>query len=514
MNNPAITVVGLGSGDADQLTLGVWRQLQTAEHRYVRTDKHPMMRLFTENDMSYTSFDSLYEQLDSFPDVYEAIAASLVEQAQALASSTPAAPADPVGSTASGLPVHGILYAVPGHPMVAERTVQLLRERCPQEGITLTIIGGESFLDQAFTRLGFDPIEGFQLLDGTDLKPYLLRPELHTVIGQVYDSFTASDVKLTLMERYPDEHPVVIGHALGVPGEEQIQTVPLYELDRMEGFGNLSLIWIPQSNDDELRNRSFERLHEIVAILRSPEGCPWDREQTHQSIRKNFIEETYEALEALDNDDPDGMREEFGDVILQVMLHSQMEEEVGSFSVYDVIQSLNEKLLFRHPHVFGETGANNAEEALQSWDRMKAEEKLRKGMDASGQSVLDGIPPDLPALMKAYKIQKKAAKVGFDWDAVGPVLDKIQEELNELREAIDSKDAEEQADELGDLLFAAVNASRFIHADPEEALTRTNRKFKERFSYIEDQLRISGRTFDQTDLTEMDHFWEEAKRIR
>ncbi|MFD0717135.1 nucleoside triphosphate pyrophosphohydrolase [Paenibacillus sp. GCM10027626] len=498
----AITIVGLGSGEADQLTLGVWRLLQNASERYVRTANHPMMKLFAEHQLTYTSFDYIYEQMESFPDVYEAIAVSLMERAKASGQeSAPAAENQPV------------IYAVPGHPMVAERTVQLLRERCPQEGIELTVVGGESFLDQAFIRLGFDPIEGFQLLDGAELKPSLLRPELHTVIGQVYDEFTASDVKLTLMERYPDEHPVVVGHALGVRGEEQIVTVPLFELDRTPGFGNLSLVWIPASQDETLRNRSFDRLHEIVEILRSPEGCPWDREQTHQSIRKNFIEETYEALEAIDEDDPDGMREEFGDVILQVMLHSQMEEELGSFSVYDVLQTLNEKLLFRHPHVFGDLGADNAQEALQNWEQMKKEEKQRKGIDPDQQSLLDGIPPELPALMKAYKLQKKAAKVGFDWDEIGPVLDKVQEELHELREAIQSKDADEQAAELGDLLFATVNAARFINADPEEALARTNRKFKKRFSYIEQQLRIRGRSFDQTDLVEMDRYWEEAKRL-
>jgi len=508
MMQPTITVVGLGSGDAQQLTLGVWRRLQKAGHRFVRTDQHPMMRIFSENEWAYTSFDSLYEQLDSFPAVYAAIAEALIEQAKSLppSSSLSNTPADAASS-------NELIYAVPGHPMVAERTVQLLRERCPQEGIHLAVLGGESFLDQAFTRLGFDPIEGFALLDAAELKPSQVRPELHTLIGQVYDEFTASDVKLTLMEQLPDDHPIIVGHALGVEGEERILNIPLYELDRTPGFGNLSLVYVPRSTDDRLRNRTFERLHEIVGILRSPEGCPWDREQTHASIRKNFIEETYEALEALDEDDPDGMREEFGDVILQVMLHSQMEEEVGSFSVYDVIQTLNEKLLFRHPHVFGDLAARDSQEALQNWEQMKAEEKRRKGVNPEEVSQLDGIPPELPGLLKAYKLQKKAAKVGFDWDDISPVLDKIQEELAELREAIASKSADEQADELGDLLFAAVNASRFIHADPEEAIARTNRKFKKRFSYIEEQLRISGRTFDQTDLIEMDRYWEEAKRL-
>ncbi|GFN33776.1 nucleoside triphosphate pyrophosphohydrolase [Paenibacillus xylaniclasticus] len=504
--NSTLTVVGLGSGDADQLTLGVWRTIQNASRVYVRTEHHPMMSLLRDNGIGYESFDRIYEQFDNFPDVYDAIASELIRLALSADDSDEAgAGASSAGGSA------GIVYAVPGHPMVAERTVQLLRERCEEAGVALRIMGGESFLDQAFVRLGFDPIEGFQLLDASGVKPSLLQPLLHTVIGQVYDVFTASDLKLTLMERYPDDHPVVVGHALGVQGEEQIVRVPLYELDRIEGYGNLSLVWIPRSEDEALQNRSFDRLHEIVSILRSPEGCPWDREQTHQSIRKNFIEELYEALEAIDNDDPDNMREEFGDVILQVMLHSQIEEEVGSFNVYDVIQTLNEKLIFRHPHVFGDRGASNAEEALGNWEQMKAEEKKRNGTAEQRKSVLDGIPRDLPALMKAYKLQKKAAKVGFDWDDLDPVLAKIQEELSELREAAASGSADEKIGELGDLLFAVVNVARFIDADPEEALARTNAKFKRRFSYIEERLRIEGKTFDQTDLIEMDRFWEEAK---
>ena len=304
-----------------------------------------------------------------------------------------------------------IVYAVPGHPMVAEATVRLLRERCPGEDVTLTVLGGESFLDEAFVRLGFDPIEGFQLLDAAELRASVIQPQLHTLIGQVYDMFTASEVKLALMELYPDDYPVIVGHALGVEGEEAIQQVPLFELDRIDGYGNLSLIYVPRSDDSKLRQRTFARLHEIVGILRSPEGCPWDREQTHESIRKNLIEETYEVLETIDEDDPEHMQEELGDLLLQIMLHSQMEEELGTFTVYDVIQALNDKLIFRHPHVFGESSAKDAESALQNWEQMKAEEKRRKGLSPEKASALDGIPRDLPALMKAYKLQKKASRL-------------------------------------------------------------------------------------------------------
>jgi tetrapyrrole methylase family protein/MazG family protein len=490
--NPSITIVGLGSGGEDQLTLGILKELQQSRLRYVRTADHPAVRDLSARGIEFEPFDSLYEQSSTFDEVYEGIAEALMGAAR----------------QSGGEPV---VYAVPGHPMVAERTVLLLRERTAKEGIGLRILGGESFLDQAFVRLGFDPIEGFQLLDASQLTRDQLRPGLHTVIGQVYDAFTASDVKLALMDVYPDDYPVVVGQALGIPGEERILTVSLHELDRLDTYGNLMLVYLKADPEERLLRRSFERLHEIVRILRSPNGCPWDREQTHLSIRKHFIEETFEAIEAIDLDDPDGMKEEFGDVLLQVLLHSQMEEETGTFDVFDVLAELNDKLIFRHPHVFGGANAQNAEEALKNWEQMKVEEKRRKGA-AERNSLLDGIPKDLPALPRAHKLQKKAAGVGFDWPDLSGVFDKIEEELAELREAAAHETDERRKEEFGDLLFAVVNAARFLQADPEEALAGTNRKFASRFRYIEERLRISGRTFDETNLLEMEEWWQEAKR--
>lgn len=490
----SITVVGLGSGNPDRLTIGIIKTMQRASKVYVRTLSHPVIAALNEFQIEPESFDHVYEAYDTFPEVYESIASALINLAKAAEED------------------HEIVYAVPGHPMVAEATVRLLRERCPGEHVTLTVLGGESFLDEAFVRLGFDPIEGFQLLDAAELRASVIQPQLHTLIGQVYDMFTASEVKLALMELYPDDYPVIVGHALGVEGEEAIQQVPLFELDRIDGYGNLSLIYVPRSDDSKLRQRTFARLHEIVGILRSPEGCPWDREQTHESIRKNLIEETYEVLETIDEDDPEHMQEELGDLLLQIMLHSQMEEELGTFTVYDVIQALNDKLIFRHPHVFGESSAKDAESALQNWEQMKAEEKRRKGLSPEKASALDGIPRDLPALMKAYKLQKKASKVGFDWDHIEGVFQKIEEELGELRQAVtEGQSDEDTALELGDLLFAVSNAARFIGADPEEALSRTNRKFVSRFSYIEEKLAAQGKTLQESTLDEMEALWQAAK---
>ncbi|WNC14961.1 nucleoside triphosphate pyrophosphohydrolase [Brevibacillus brevis] len=482
-----ITVVGLGAGDLDQLPYGIYRTLKQAAHLYLRTQEHPVVGQLRAEGIAFSSFDDTYERHESFEEVYADIADQLFAGAQQ----------------------HGsIVYAVPGHPLVAERTVQLLLQQGANRGVEIEIGGGQSFIDPLFARLKIDPIEGFSLLDGTALRPDQVSPGLHTIIAQVYDAFVASDVKLTLMEILPDDYQVTVATAVGVAGQERIETVPLYELDRLDHFGNLSLVYVPPTRDERVSYRQFSYLKEIVAILRSPDGCPWDREQTHQSIRKNLIEETYEVLETIDDDDPDAMCEELGDLLMQIMLHSQMAAEDGYFTVDDVVAALNEKLIRRHPHVFGEKSANDSEEALANWQEIKAQEKAAKGIDVAAASQLSGIPRDLPALMYAYKLQKKAAQVGFDWDDVADVYAKVEEEYRELREATE----EERAGELGDLLFAVVNLARFLGLDPEEALALTNNKFKQRFSYIEEKLRAAGRSFAETDLTEMDQWWEEAKQ--
>lgn len=482
-----ITVVGLGAGDLDQLPYGIYRTLKQAAHLYLRTQEHPVVGQLRAEGIAFASFDDTYERHESFEEVYADIADQLFAGAQQ----------------------HGpIVYAVPGHPLVAERTVQLLLQQGASRGVEIEIGGGQSFIDPLFARLKIDPIEGFSLLDGTALRPDQVSPGLHTIVAQVYDAFVASDVKLTLMEILPDDYQVTVATAVGVAGQERIETVPLYELDRLDHFGNLSLVYVPPTRDERVSYRQFSYLKEIVAILRSPDGCPWDREQTHQSIRKNLIEETYEVLETIDDDDPDAMCEELGDLLMQIMLHSQMAAEDGYFTVDDVVAALNEKLIRRHPHVFGEKSANDSEEALANWQEIKAQEKAAKGIDVAAVSQLSGIPRDLPALMYAYKLQKKAAQVGFDWDDVADVYAKVEEEYRELREATE----EERAGELGDLLFAVVNLARFLGLDPEEALALTNNKFKQRFSYIEEKLRAAGRSFAETDLTEMDQWWEEAKQ--
>lgn len=246
---------------------------------------------------------------------------------------------------------------------------------------------------------------------------------------------------------------------------------------------------------------------EIMKILRSPDGCPWDRVQTHESIRANFIEETYEAIEAIDTKNTELMREELGDVMMQVVFHALMEEEVGSFNIDDVCDEVCKKLIVRHPHVFSDTIADTPDEVLKNWDKIKMDTKSQK----SQSEVLASVSKALPALMYSQKVQHKAAKVGFDFEKTDDALSKVNEELSELRDAIEKNDTENMSEELGDLLFSVVNVARFIKVDSEKALYDATLKFTDRFSKVEMLCKERGINMAEASITELDSLWDEVK---
>jgi len=252
----------------------------------------------------------------------------------------------------------------------------------------------------------------------------------------------------------------------------------------------------------------FTELVEIMARLRGEDGCPWDRDQTHESIKPYLVEEAYEVLEAIDEEDLAKLKEELGDLMLQIVFHAQMAEEAGAFSMSDVLTAINEKLTRRHPHVFGELKAETAQEVLFNWEQIKQSER-RKTSDQA--SILDGVPRELPALLRAHRLQEKASRVGFDWTQAQEVFRKVEEELAELRAAMHGRQADQVEAELGDLLFALVNLSRFLAVNPEEALRKTIARFIARFRYIEEELSRRGRSLRQASLEEMDALWAEAK---
>ena len=254
--------------------------------------------------------------------------------------------------------------------------------------------------------------------------------------------------------------------------------------------------------------RGFDRLMELMRRLRAPGGCPWDAEQTHESLKRYLLEESYEVIEAIDANDPALLKEELGDLMLQPVFHAAIAEEAGRFTMGDVLDAINDKLIRRHPHVFGEEKVKTAEEQVANWERIK---KAEKG--AERKSALSGVPPALPALMKAHKITEKAARVGFDWEHVDQVFAKVLEELHEFEETMAERDEERMEAELGDLLFAIVNLGRFLSLNPEEALRKTIDRFARRFSHVEDTLHARGMHMQEASLSEMDELWEEAKRM-
>ncbi|MFC4075532.1 bifunctional methyltransferase/pyrophosphohydrolase YabN [Salinithrix halophila] len=479
-----IMVVGLGSGDEESLSLGTFRRLKEAEHLWLRTGEHPVVPWLRGEGVRFTTFDPVYEKHPDFAGVYREITDTLLEEA------------------GRG---REVTYAVPGHPMVAETTVQLLLAEAGDHGIVLDIQGGGSFLDTAFARLAIDPNDGFLLLDGTVLDGDQLDPRCHLLISQVYDRMTASEVKLSLMEIYPDETLVTVATALGVAGEESITQVPLCELDREDRFTNLTSVYLPPVSSEAVLHRRLDTLTGIVARLRAPDGCPWDRQQTHESLRSYLLEEAYEFLEAVSQEDPDAMADELGDVLLQVLLHAQIGREEGSFDLGDVIQNLADKLIRRHPHVFGDAKLENATEVKQKWDEIKQWERSEE--IGKAPSLLAGVPSEFPALLRAYKLQKKAAKAGFDWEDATGAKEKLLEEVEELFHA---EEATQEA-EMGDLLFSAVNLSRKFGVDPEQALLTSCRKFTRRFHHVEERARWFGKAVGEFPLDTLDSWWNEAK---
>lgn len=475
-----IEVIGLGAGDIDQLPLGVYKKLINEKTViYARTLDHPVIETLQDEGVQFTSFDHLYEQNQTFEAVYQEIVYTLLEKAKE----------------------SNVMYAVPGHPMLAEKTVQLLLE---QDNTDVEIIGGQSYLDALFTSLKIDPIDGFQFVDATGFNRSELNYQNHIVFCQVYDQFTASEVKLALLEDLPPDYQVTIIDAAGSNKEKKL-TIPVEELDHSVEVSNLTSVYIPPA-PKQLLHHTFNRLREVIAILRGPNGCPWDKEQTHESLREYAIEEVYELIDAINDQDDDGIIEELGDVLLQIMLHSQIGEDDGYFTIDDVIKSITDKMIYRHPHVFSDVSVDSVDDVLTNWEALKREEKKE-----TRKSILEGIPKGLPALLKAYKLQKKAAKVGFDWNQVEDIWQKLDEEIKEVRVAIESGHKVEIEKEFGDVLFVLANLTRYYKVNPENALSQTNQKFIQRFTYIEEKLEEKGQDITKSTLDEMDHYWNEAK---
>lgn len=502
-----IIIIGLGPGNPGMIPLQVWEYLNSGTPVYLRTAIHPTVDWLKEKGIKFKAMDNHYQQATTFEEVYTNIAREVVAAA------------------AQG----SVIYGVPGHPLVAEDSVRLLLEIADKEGITTKVIPAMSFLDALSVVLGIDPCKGLHIVDALRLDTQDPDPKVGTVVTQIYDRMTAGETKLTLMEYYPDEHSITVVRAAGIPGQEKVARVPLYELDRLPWIDHLTSLYIEplgsnlagQGGSSDMEGSlggldtkyscsyPLDPLVEVMSALRAENGCPWDREQTHETLKQYLIEETYEVIEALEEGQMYKICEELGDLLLQIVFHAQIANENEHFDMNDVVNSITEKMLRRHPHVFGTTEVKNSEEVLVNWDKIKAQEQ---GGHAEAKSYLGNIPRSLPALLRAQKIQAKAARVGFDWADYTGALEKVREELAEVLQAIESQQQAALTEELGDLLFAVVNLARLLKIDAEDALTGTSHKFMIRFNYIEQQAAKAGKKLSELTLEEMDNWWEMAKR--
>lgn len=482
MTAPRVTIVGLGPAGPEYVTEHTLAEIERVPHRYLRTGRHPSSHLVPNP----ITFDEVYEAADTFADVYSEITDRLVAAATQ----------------------HGeVLYAVPGSPLILERTVSALRA---DDRVECVIHPAMSFLDIVYARLGIDPVEaGVTLVDGHDFAVAAAGHAGPLLVAHTHANWVLSDIKLAVESSTGDE-PVIILQRLGSP-EELVTHTTWSELDRIVEADHLTSVYIPHLAAPV--GAELVRFHQLARTLR--EQCPWDQEQTHQSLVRFLLEETYEvvdALQALDPDDPttdEALIEELGDLLYQVEFHATIAEQEGRFTMADVAQGVHDKLVRRHPHVFGPDGgakvvAGDTATVLTNWDAIKQQEKSRT-------SVFEGVPHSLPALSYADAVQRKAAKVGFDWPDVDGAWPKIDEEAAEVRSAVAAGNAGAVHDELGDLLFAVVNVARHLGVEPESALRAATLKFRARFEHVERLARDRGITLKTAGLPTLDALWDEVK---
>jgi tetrapyrrole methylase family protein/MazG family protein len=475
-----ITIVGLGPGGAALMTREARTVLDAAGEIWVRTARHPVVDELTA--LPWKPMDSFYEREDDFSGVYRAIADEVLRLAER---------------------PEGVVYAVPGSPRVGEATVARILDQAGRRGTPVRIVEGLSFIEPVLSAMDIDALDGLHVADAVELAalhhpPF--PPSAHALIAQLYSRDLAGEVKLTLINQYPDEFPVRLIHAAGTAGQA-VEDLPLYAIDRSEAIAHLTALYIPPWKG------ALESFQETIARLRAPGGCPWDRKQTHRSLRGNLVEEAYETLEALDREDSRALTEELGDLLLQILLHAQIATEAGDFRMADVIAGIDEKIHRRHPHVFGEVRVDGVDQVLRNWEDIKAAE--RSGAAEKKKGLLDGVPVSMPALEQAISLQKRAARVGFDWPSVDGVKAKLAEEIGELEAA---RDEDERSSELGDVLFAAANYARWLKVDPESALREANARFRRRFAGVEAGAERIGKPLREMSIEELDALWEEAKK--
>ncbi|HLH25192.1 MAG TPA: nucleoside triphosphate pyrophosphohydrolase [Chloroflexota bacterium] len=476
----AITIVGLGPGPYRALSLEAAEALQGAGELYLRTAQHSTVAELPAS-IRWTAFDDLYEQATSFEALYDEIAALLLGR----------------GAKAD------VTYAVPGHPLIGEASVRRLLERATATGVPTRVIGGMSFAEAALAARGVSPgVDDVQIADAMALPP--IAPTVPLLVHQVYKTAVASDLKLALLRLYPPEHEALVIRA-ATTAQEAVERVAIAALDRGVTFDHLTTVYVPPIPPDEDFG-TLTGLAHLVARLRRPGGCPWDAQQTHESLKRYILEEAYEAAEAIDEQDFPALCDELGDLLLQVALQSELADEHGAFDLNDVLHAICAKLVRRHPHVFGSTVVADAREVELNWEEIKRRER---GGTGPPPSVLDGLPRHQPALMTSQALVKRLRGADLAPASRADTLAASEAALRELA-AAETPAAREAS--LGRALFALAHLARLDGVDAEEALRQANRRLAGRVRAWEERQRASGAAARVPSGDDLAGLWEDAVR--
>lgn len=496
---PRIIIVGLGPAGSDLLLPAARSAIERVPARYTRTTRHPCVEELQYEGLQFSTFDGIYELEEYIASVYEKIVGILIDVARARGE---------------------VLYAVPGSPAVAETTVELLRSA--DVALELEVIPGLSFADLAWARLGVDPMHaGARVVDGHGFAsrsrhemaiPLMSGAPL--LIAQCDSRSVLSDVKLELLEHRDPAMAVTVLQRLGL-SDERIVRMPLAELDHADVVADhLTSVFVPGAGRPHEVGESWVRFVALIERLRAPGGCPWDAEQTHHSLTRHLLEETYEVLEVIEQlpasapggDEPVDaalyalLEEELGDLLCQAVFHTTLAKETGAFTITEVVNGIHDKLVRRHPHVFGEIEVSGSEQVLRNWEQIKKEEK-------GVTSLMDQVPGNLPSLLYAHKLYRKAASGGLEWGPVSEVASRVVREAEQLR-AASGLDIEAR---VGSLLGAVVNLAYLQHLDAEAALRGWAARFRDQFQTMERLAVDRGTSLESLDPVAVSALWHEAE---
>jgi len=478
---PTITVVSLGPGDHRLLTLQTLEAIRGSRRLILRTARHRTAAWLAEEGVAYEDFDALYDQYEDFDELHRTMAQKLWQAAESSA----------------------VTFAV--IDAATDGAVRALRASRPVEG-KVTVLPGVTMADSCLALLPeeFEQSGSVRILPAIDALQAAPDPATPLLITEIWDRVLAGELKLRLTDVYGDESAACLFPS-SVKINRKPLVLPLLELDRQKTYDHTVCLYIPAVDLHHRDRYCFDDLLRVMHTLR--QRCPWDGEQTHESLRKYLIEEAYEAASAIDDEDWAHVADELGDVLLQVVFHAHIGEETGTMELGEITTDICRKMIDRHRHIFGSDVCEDAEAVVENWEKIKKEQR---GFTTQSQ-VLQDVSRGLPPLMRAEKVQKKARQVGFDWDDPRDALQKVEEEAREVRQALDEKDMAHLTEEVGDLFFSCVNAARLSGVSGELALMQATEKFVRRFTRMENAVLRDGKALKDLTIAEMDVYWDSIK---